>query len=64
VMIDIMFDLPDRPDVKEYLITPEVVEKGAGALALPPAPEPRASEPEKAQPPARAQAEQPRRESA
>jgi ATP-dependent Clp protease ATP-binding subunit ClpX len=35
VMIDIMFDLPERKDAREYVITPEVVEKGTAALDLP-----------------------------
>jgi ATP-dependent Clp protease ATP-binding subunit ClpX len=32
VMLDIMFDLPDRKDIRNYVITPEVIEKGAAAL--------------------------------
>jgi ATP-dependent Clp protease ATP-binding subunit ClpX len=35
IMIDIMFDLPERKDVREYVITPQVVEKGPKALNLP-----------------------------
>ncbi len=35
VMIDIMFDLPERQDLREYVITPEVIEQGASALKPP-----------------------------
>jgi len=35
VMIDIMFDLPERQDLREYVITPEVIERGATALKAP-----------------------------
>jgi ATP-dependent Clp protease ATP-binding subunit ClpX len=35
VMIDIMFDLPERQDHREYVITPEVIEKGTEALQPP-----------------------------
>jgi ATP-dependent Clp protease ATP-binding subunit ClpX len=38
LMLDIMFDLPDRKDLHEYVITPEVIEKGPSALPPPSAP--------------------------
>jgi len=38
LMLDIMYELPDRKDIREYLITPEVIEKGMGALPRPAAP--------------------------
>jgi ATP-dependent Clp protease ATP-binding subunit ClpX len=38
LMLDIMYELPDRKDVHEYVITPEVVEKGMAALPRPAAP--------------------------
>ncbi len=51
IMIDIMFDLPEREDVREYVITPEVIEKGPDALELPePLELPRPKKPESAEP--------------
>jgi ATP-dependent Clp protease ATP-binding subunit ClpX len=35
IMIDIMFDLPERNDRREYVITPEVIEQGPEALDPP-----------------------------
>ncbi|MHC4914452.1 MAG: ATP-dependent protease ATP-binding subunit ClpX, partial [Planctomycetota bacterium] len=35
VMIDIMFDLPERKDLRRYVITPKVVERGPEALEKP-----------------------------
>jgi ATP-dependent Clp protease ATP-binding subunit ClpX len=35
LMLDIMFDLPDRKDISEYVITPEVIEQGPAALKKP-----------------------------
>ncbi|HKK07597.1 MAG TPA: ATP-dependent Clp protease ATP-binding subunit ClpX, partial [Gemmatimonadota bacterium] len=34
VMLDVMFELPDRPDVREVVITRETIEEGAEPLML------------------------------
>ncbi len=34
VMLDIMFELPTRKDIKQYVITPEVIEKGYSIFAV------------------------------
>ncbi len=34
VMLDVMYELPDRPDVHEVVITPETIEEGAEPLLL------------------------------
>ncbi len=38
LMLDIMYELPDCKDLREYVITPEVIEKGVAALPRPLAP--------------------------
>ncbi len=44
VMLDLMYELPDRPDIKKCIITPEVIRKQAQAQLLLDDPEDRAVE--------------------